>query len=131
MASYAGRDKSSHQSLPQFSDIFDRTTEKRRLLVIYIHGFCGSEESFAQFPSHVHSFVKQALCDTHIVYSKIYPRYETRNNMDIAVDKFCRWLQPHESSETDVILVGHSLGGILASQATLLVSSFSTLKCHC
>ncbi|KAI6764113.1 hypothetical protein HG530_007902 [Fusarium avenaceum] len=43
--------------------------------------------------------------------------------MDIAVDKFCRWLQPHENSQTDVILVGHSLGGILAAQATLLKRS--------
>ncbi|KPA36683.1 hypothetical protein FLAG1_10530 [Fusarium langsethiae] len=43
--------------------------------------------------------------------------------MDIAVEKFSRWLQPHENSQTDVILVGHSLGGILAAQAALLKKS--------
>ncbi|KAH7186144.1 uncharacterized protein B0J16DRAFT_400036 [Fusarium flagelliforme] len=129
MASYAGFSESSPQSFPQTSDVPGHATGKRRLLIIYIHGFCGSEDSFGQFPSHVHSFLKQALCDTHVVYSKIYPQYETRNAMDIAVEKFSRWLQPHENSQTDVILVGHSLGGILAAQAALLKKSlYSTYQ---
>jgi pimeloyl-ACP methyl ester carboxylesterase len=131
MASYAGFSESSPQPFPQASDVSGHATRKRRLLTIYIHGFCGSEDSFGQFPSHVHSFLKQALCDTHVVYSKIYPQYETRNAMEIAVEKFSRWLQPHEDSQTDVILVGHSLGGILAAQAAMLVSAFSVSKCYC
>jgi pimeloyl-ACP methyl ester carboxylesterase len=128
MASYAEPGEPSPTPLPQSFHVSDLATDKRRLLVIYIHGFCGSEESFGQFPSHVHSFLKQAVGDTYVVYSKIYPQYETRNSMNIAVENFSRWLQPHENSQTDVILVGHSLGGLLAAQAAQLVSSFTTLK---
>ena len=125
MASYAESGDPSPILLPQSFNGSGLGTDKRKLIVIYIHGFCGTEESFDQFPSHVHSFLKQALRDTYVVYSKIYPQYETRNSMDIAVENFSRWLQPHENSQTDVILVGHSLGGFLAARAAQLVSSSS------
>ncbi|KAH7220089.1 hypothetical protein BKA60DRAFT_621143 [Fusarium oxysporum] len=120
MASYAESGEPSPILLPQSFNGSGLGTDKRKLIVIYIHGFCGTEESFDQFPSHVHSFLKQALRDTYVVYSKIYPQYETRNSMDIAVENFSRWLQPHENSQTDVILVGHSLGGFLAARAAQL-----------
>lgn len=114
--------------LPRSFGGSDHIAAQRKLLVIYIHGFCGSEESFGQFPSHVHCFLKQALRDTHIVYSKIYPQYETRNAMNIAVEIFSRWLEPHEDSQTDIILVAHSLGGILAAEVALLVNIFSIAR---
>ncbi|KFA56433.1 hypothetical protein S40293_05033 [Stachybotrys chartarum IBT 40293] len=120
MASYIGLSESLPQYPIQSLEDSDHVAAQRKLLVIYIHGFCGSEESFGQFPSHVHCLLKQALRDTHVVYSKIYPQYETRNAMDIAVEIFSRWLEPHEDSQTDIILVAHSLGGILAAEAALL-----------
>ncbi|KAJ4113411.1 hypothetical protein NW765_011010 [Fusarium oxysporum] len=125
MASYAESGEPSPTLLPQSFNGSDLVTDKRKLILIYIHGFCGTEESFGQFPSHVHSFLKQALGDTYVVYSKIYPQYETRNSMDIAVKNFSRWLQPHENSQTYVILVGHSLGGFLAARAAQLKESLS------
>lgn len=108
-------------SLPSF-DPSEDSSARRTLLIIYIHGFCGSEESFGHFPFHLQCFLQEALHDTHIVHSKIYPRYETRNAIDRAVENFSRWLEPQEDSQTDIILVGHSLGGILAAEVALLVS---------
>jgi hypothetical protein len=41
----------------------------------------------------------------------------------VARDNFSEWLAPHESPTTDVILVGHSMGGILAADVVLMVRS--------
>jgi hypothetical protein len=64
---------------------------KRILLLIYIHGFMGAEDSFKSFPAHVHSLVTVSLADSHVVYSKIYPRYKSRRSIDIARDDFSHW----------------------------------------
>jgi pimeloyl-ACP methyl ester carboxylesterase len=120
---YADPRQSSSQSLsPSSIGDPDADNERRRLLVIYIHGFYGNDQSFRSFPAHVHGYLKDALYDTHSVHSKIYPRYKTYKAIDIAVENFSAWLKPHEDPETDVVLVGHSMGGILAAEVALLVS---------
>lgn len=40
----------------------------------------------------------------------------------VARDAFSSWLQPHESPTIDVVLVGHSMGGLLAADVALIVS---------
>lgn len=89
--------------------------------MIYIHGFMGDNTSFQSFPAHVHNYLQNALQDSHVIHSKIYPRYKTYNAIDVARDNFSRWLEPHESETTDVILVGHSMGGLLAADVALMV----------
>lgn len=93
---------------------------RRTLLLVYIHGFLGNETSFRSFPAHVHNVLTTTLAATHAVHSKIYPRYKSRKNISFARDDFSKWLAPHESPSTDVVLVGHSLGGILAAEVALL-----------
>lgn len=112
---------SSAQSLAP--SLEDRDGDARRtLLIIYIHGFYGNESSFRSFPAHVHNFLKDTLVESHVIHSKIYPRYKTYKAIDVARDNFSQWLEPHESDKTDVILVGHSMGGILAGEVALMVS---------
>ncbi|GAD99759.1 conserved hypothetical protein [Paecilomyces variotii No. 5] len=115
------RVSSSHSLLPDEGAIDGR----RKLLLIYIHGFMGAEISFQSFPAHVHRILTDSLSETHVVHSKIYPRYKSRGTMNVARDAFSYWLSPHESENTDVILLGHSLGGILATEVALLRSSWS------
>ncbi|KAB8216172.1 hypothetical protein BDV33DRAFT_194546 [Aspergillus novoparasiticus] len=93
---------------------------KRRLLLVYIHGFIGSEDSFHQFPKHVHDLLTISLGKSHVVYTKIYPRYKTRGPVHIARDNFSQWLSPHEAPDLDIILLGHSLGGIVAAEVALM-----------
>ena len=64
---------------------------KRRLLLVYIHGFIGSEDSFHHFPKHVHDLLTISLSKSHVVYTKIYPRYKTRGPVHIARDNFSQW----------------------------------------
>ncbi|KAK4179179.1 hypothetical protein QBC36DRAFT_84770 [Triangularia setosa] len=93
---------------------------RRKLLVIYIHGFMGNDSSFRSFPAHVHAFLKETLAETHIIHTKIYPRYKTYKSIEVACENFSKWLSPHESPTTDVVLVGHSMGGLLAADIVLL-----------
>ncbi|KAI5924811.1 hypothetical protein F4810DRAFT_663461 [Camillea tinctor] len=104
-------------SLPEYEGV-----ERRKLLIIYIHGFMGNETSFQSFPAHVHKYLKLALSDTHVIHSKIYPKYKTYKAIEVARDNFSRWLAPHESHKTDVVLVGHSMGGLLAADVVLMPS---------
>ncbi|KAJ4148052.1 hypothetical protein LMH87_002540 [Akanthomyces muscarius] len=108
---------SSSQSLIAPATEFDT---RRSLLVVYIHGFYGNDQSFRSFPAHVHAFLTELLSETHIVHSKIYPRYKTYRAIQVARDNFSAWLEPHESPTTDVILVGHSMGGLLAAEVVLM-----------
>ncbi|CAA9958900.1 hypothetical protein PTMSG1_02432 [Pyrenophora teres f. maculata] len=93
---------------------------RRRLLLVYIHGFMGNETSFRSFPAHVHNLVTITLAETHVVHTKIYPRYKSRDSLEIARDNFSRWLAPHEDQWTDIILLGHSMGGLLAGDIVLV-----------
>ncbi len=104
---------------------------KRTLLIIYIHGFMGNDSSFRSFPDHLHNYLKVSLAETHVIHSKVYPRYKTYKKIEVARDNFSQWLEPHESETTDVVLIGHSMGGLLAAEVVLMVrvpiSPLSTL----
>ncbi|KAH6850852.1 hypothetical protein B0I37DRAFT_429168 [Chaetomium sp. MPI-CAGE-AT-0009] len=113
---------SSTQSLVPSTEDGSEDNRRRRLLVVYIHGFMGNNSSFRSFPAHVHSFLKNLLAETHVIHTKIYPRYKTYKSIDVACDNFSKWLAPHESPTTDVVLVGHSMGGLLAADVVLLPS---------
>lgn len=77
---------------------------KRTLLLIYIHGFMGNETSFRAFPAHIHSLMTELVADTHIVHTKIYPRYKSRNAMTQARDEFSQWSAiSHHQDDTDKV----------------------------
>ncbi|KAL8743120.1 MAG: hypothetical protein Q9190_004500, partial [Brigantiaea leucoxantha] len=80
----------------------------------------GNELSFQSFPAHVHNLVGTKLAESHVVHTKIYPRYKSREAIEFARDDFSDWLKPHESPETDIILLGHSMGGLLGAEVALL-----------
>lgn len=105
-----------HQPHPQ---------RRRKLLCIYVHGFMGNETSFRSFPAHVHNLLAVLLSDSHAVHTKIYPRYRSRRNIQVARDDFSKWLEPHEGENTDVVLLGHSMGGLVCAEVALMPSPTS------
>jgi pimeloyl-ACP methyl ester carboxylesterase len=111
------RTSSTQSLLPSLNE----DERRRTLLIVYIHGFMGNDSSFRSFPAHVHSYLKETLQETHVVHSKIYPRYKTYKAIDVARDNFSKWLEPHESPKTDIVLIGHSMGGLLAADIVLIV----------
>jgi pimeloyl-ACP methyl ester carboxylesterase len=98
---------------------------RRKLLCIYVHGFMGNETSFRSFPAHVHNLLAVLLSDSHAVHTKIYPRYRSRRNIQCARDDFSAWLTPHEGDNTDVVLLGHSMGGLVIAEVALMPSTTS------
>ena len=76
----------SSLSLPRLPD-----TNKRRLLLVYIHGFMGSEASFHDLPVHVHDLLTDILSQSHVVYTRIYPRYKSHGEIQTAVTQFSDW----------------------------------------
>lgn len=107
-------DELQHQPHPE---------RRRKLLCIYVHGFMGNETSFRSFPAHVHNLLSVLLSDSHAVHTKIYPRYRSRRNIACARDDFSRWLTPHEGENTDVVLLGHSMGGLVCAEVALMPST--------
>lgn len=85
-STYDPRNASTESLVPQGS-----TRNRRTLLLIYVHGFLGDETSFQSFPAHVHNLATQLLLNTHVVYTKIYPRYKSRRAIEFARDDFSNW----------------------------------------
>lgn len=130
-----------HLIHPQ-SSVASLGPRKRKLLLIYIHGFLGSTTSFNQFPKHLHTLLACLLstsCPQYTVHTKIYPRFKTRHPIGEAAEMLSEWLSEFEDEdevpgrkalryagqeppqeETDVILLGHSMGGLLAGEVVLL-----------
>ena len=112
---------SSQQSLhPELS-----TENRRKLLLIYVHGFMGNEMSFQSFPAHVHHLLTILLAETHVIHTKLYPRYPSRRKITYARDELSKWLEPHEDDTTDLVFLGHSMGGLLSVDVALMPPSQS------
>jgi triacylglycerol esterase/lipase EstA (alpha/beta hydrolase family) len=115
------RSASTQSLVPSLPEYEERI--RRKLLIVYIHGYMGNDLSFQSFPAHVHKYLQIHLAETHVIHTKIYPRYKTYKAIEVARDNFSAWLRPHESSTTEVILVGHSMGGLLAADVALMAST--------
>ncbi|KAF7113606.1 hypothetical protein CNMCM5793_002962 [Aspergillus hiratsukae] len=109
---------------------------RKTLLLVFIHGFKGDDETFANFPDRLRAVIARSLPAVKVA-TVVYPRYETRGGLKESVGKFREWLQNkvidlevanHTTSPTvdpsvHVFLVGHSMGGIVAAETLLLLAS--------
>lgn len=111
---------------------------KKKLLLVFIHGFKGTDHTFHTFPADLTALISHTLPDLNIIWYQ-YPRYETRGDLGDTVGRFRIWLEAKVMDlEMDgkeeggisglsgeervrVILVGHSMGGIVAAEAALSI----------
>ncbi|KNC98969.1 uncharacterized protein SPPG_05925 [Spizellomyces punctatus DAOM BR117] len=94
--------------------------DKRKVLLVFIHGFLGSEESFFGFPEHlVVALEKRHGFPTGKIETKMFPRYDTRGHNGQSVRKLMKWLEIYATTVRYecVILMAHSMGGLLAADA--------------
>lgn len=108
---------------------------RKTLLLVFVHGFKGSDDTFGQFPKDLRALVSTALPEVDVL-SIQYPRYETRGDLRECVARFKEWLQnkvidlevanrtpsPTVDPSVRVILVGHSMGGIVAAETLLSIA---------
>jgi hypothetical protein len=81
------RSSSTHSLVPSESGRDGRRT----LLLVWVHGFMGNEMSFQSFPAHIHNLLTITLTKTHVVHTKLYPRYKSRKAINFARDDFSEW----------------------------------------
>ncbi|KAI5811055.1 hypothetical protein DFH27DRAFT_6773 [Peziza echinospora] len=107
---------------------------KKTLLLVFVHGFQGDDDTFGEFPEHIKAITKHTIPSISI-RTKVFPCYETRGELALAVLKLRDWLQDtviemetkkgtqHLMIEPTVktVLVCHSMGGIVAADALLSI----------
>ncbi|KAG6296844.1 hypothetical protein E4U09_001623 [Claviceps aff. purpurea] len=112
---------------------------KKTLVLCFIHGFKGGESTFGndyQFTKHLRDIVAQKLPKIH-VRVLVYPKYETRGDLGQCVSRFRDWLEekvidmevasgapsPTVDPSVRTILIGHSMGGIVAAELVIALAS--------
>ncbi|RHZ55336.1 esterase/lipase family protein [Aspergillus thermomutatus] len=109
---------------------------RKTLLLVFIHGFKGDDDTFANFPDRLRAAVARSLPAVKVA-TVVYPKYETRGGLKECVGRFREWLQnkvidlevanrtasPTVDPSVHVFLVGHSMGGIVAAETLLLLAS--------
>ncbi|EXJ94218.1 hypothetical protein A1O1_02611 [Capronia coronata CBS 617.96] len=109
---------------------------RKTLLLVFIHGFKGGDDTFGSFPEHLRTLLSHALPNIDVV-AITYPRFDTRGDLRDCVARFREWLQnkvidlevarstpsPAVDPSVHVILIGHSMGGIVAAETYLLIAN--------
>ncbi|KAL7627143.1 hypothetical protein AAE478_003919 [Parahypoxylon ruwenzoriense] len=112
---------------------------KKTLLLCFIHGFKGGDDTFgekSEFALNLADLVGAALPRVN-VRAITYPRYETRGDLHECVARFRDWLlnkvidievangtpSPTVDPSVHVILIGHSMGGIVAAETAIALAS--------
>ncbi|EFP78521.1 hypothetical protein PGT21_025230 [Puccinia graminis f. sp. tritici] len=108
------------------------------VLLVWLHGFKGGDDTFESFPERLTFLLTETWPHTQCT-SIIYPAYDTRGSLSKASEVFLDWLTVKTTeyetahattsqgkSKTDVgreqayvILLGHSMGGLVIADATL------------
>ncbi|KAI8388549.1 uncharacterized protein BYT42DRAFT_611582 [Radiomyces spectabilis] len=106
---------------------------KDRLLLVFIHGYRGSDTSFHDFPNRLRTILSNSS-DVD-VDSIVYPSYKTAGDLTLAVRNLSAWLcdlvqsqhkdmkRLQSKGHVMVVLIGHSMGGIVAAETILQLHS--------
>ncbi|KXG48643.1 uncharacterized protein PGRI_025130 [Penicillium griseofulvum] len=114
---------------------------KKTLLLVFIHGFKGGDDTFGTFPEHLRVLASRALPAVEVAIA-VYPKYETKGDLKECVARVRDWLQDtvidlevanHTASPTvdpsvHVVLIGHSMGGIVGAEALLLLAAEQPIR---
>ncbi|KAK4049387.1 hypothetical protein OIV83_004120 [Microbotryomycetes sp. JL201] len=100
------------------------------LLLVFVHGFKGGADTFGAFPERVGHILSQSQPAVD-VQPIVYPPFDTRGELVAAVDNHVSWLtttiaerkaafeEKGGKGSTRVILLGHSMGGLVIGDTLL------------
>ncbi|KAI0663247.1 hypothetical protein C8Q70DRAFT_956954 [Cubamyces menziesii] len=100
------------------------------VLIVFIHGFKGTDSTFGEFPQRLQHVISETLENT-AVESIVFPAYETKGDLNAAVTRFADWLTDLTvrrevanglgggAGKANIVLCGHSMGGLLAADALI------------
>lgn len=100
------------------------------LLVVFIHGFKGTDSTFSSFPKRLEHVLSKSI-DNVVTECIIFPEYETKGELTAAVEAFSEWLTKlvverevakgngGGAGKAKVVLCGHSMGGLLAADTLI------------
>ncbi|KAJ3153453.1 hypothetical protein HDU89_000478 [Geranomyces variabilis] len=94
--------------------------QPKKILLVLIHGFLGSEESFFSFPGSLVDDMESRLgYPPGRIETRMFPRYDTRGHNARSVQKLIDWLLVYATTGRyeSVVLMAHSMGGLLAADA--------------
>ncbi|GJE84998.1 hypothetical protein PsYK624_010750 [Phanerochaete sordida] len=106
------------------------TAPQDLLLIIFIHGFKGTDSTFGEFPERLQHVLSETISNVH-VESVVFPAYETKGELNAAVIRFADWLTNLTverevangvgggAGKAKIVLCGHSMGGLLAADALI------------
>ncbi|KAJ5130677.1 uncharacterized protein N7515_006716 [Penicillium bovifimosum] len=108
---------------------------RKTLLLVFIHGFKGGDDTFGTFPEHLRVLASRALPAIEVV-TAVYPKYETKGDLKKCVARVRDWLQdvvidlevanqtasPTVDPSVHVVLIGHSMGGIVGADVLRLLA---------
>ncbi|RPA74168.1 hypothetical protein BJ508DRAFT_418743 [Ascobolus immersus RN42] len=108
---------------------------RKVLLLIFVHGFKGDNDTFAEFPGYLRDLLRPSIPDDVKIRPLIYPQYETSGELSTCVSAFERWflgkLTDAEMStgcgmgSAAAVLIGHSMGGILLADTIIQLGATS------
>eukprot|EP00833_Pecoramyces_ruminatium_P012652 jgi/Orpsp1_1/1186684/evm.model.d7180000052495.1 len=100
------------------------TEEKKNITIVYVHGFRGGKNTFWDFPN----LLKKTLGAHNIeINNKIFDAFETKGDFDIIVNKIIDWIYENADNQP-IILMGHSMGGILVADVFRKITKGSIEK---
>ncbi|KAH8118775.1 hypothetical protein DFH11DRAFT_699520 [Phellopilus nigrolimitatus] len=100
------------------------------LLIVFIHGFKGTDSSFAGFPERLRHMVSETVSNV-VVESIVFPAYETKGELNAAVERFADWLTTLTverevangagggAGKAKIVFCGHSMGGLVAADTLI------------
>ncbi|KAI9836968.1 MAG: hypothetical protein M1837_003144 [Sclerophora amabilis] len=114
---------------------------KKTLLLCFIHGFKGDDNTFGSFPEYLRALVSHALPKINVAVIT-YPKFDTKGDLGDCVGRFREWLlnkvidleveagapSPTVDPSVRTVLVGHSMGGIVAAETLLAITADQPLS---